>query len=772
MASKSAGKAATKSREASRSRHRNARPPWVGRLKRFALYSFLFGAVLALILGVKFYNELLWAEGMVPKLDEITEQIASNASTIVSADGKVLFRAQAEYRKPAKFEEIPKFLRDATLAAEDVRFYDHRGVDFQGLARALFVNVRDGRTSQGGSTITMQLAKRVYTGPERSFDRKVKDMALAIQIEKTRTKDQILTMYMNQAYYGSGAYGIGAAASVYFNKDLKDLTLSEGAMLARLVQRPSANNPFRNLDRALENRDIVLKRMLDYGMITESQYDQATNERIKLARRNFGSGARTLASPYFVDYVLDFIHDEFPEIDLTKGGYRIETTLNSELDGLAQEEVERVVRKYSKLSITTGAFVLIDSEGRIKAMVGGVDHERNSFNMIFQGVGRQPGSSFKPLIYAAALGTGAMDFHDRVSNEPFYVDDPIKGRTMWPKNSNGKYGGSKSIVSALAGSVNVCAVRTCEQVTPHTAADFAKDVFGIQSPLDPVLALALGSSAVKPLEMAQAYSVFMLRGDRCKPFGVSRIIGPNGDTIAEYAPEIRRGVLDGEVAKDLDTCLRAVVTGGTGGAASVVPNSRGKTGTTSDHRDAWFCGYTNSLVGIGWVANERREGKRWVYDPMNRVFGGKVTIQIWTGVMKRAVKLFEAQEKAAGKRAPIKSTPVEKTPEEPAVDDAAGGDALPDMPPITPPITIGEDPPLPTTGGEGTGDADLGSPVTTGSPGAGKADPRSERRGNEVIAVEICADSGQIANPYCPETVTRTMARAKVPKSKCQMHGP
>lgn len=736
------------------------------RVKRALAWFTVVGAIVALALGAMFYRELNWAKGMVPKLDQLTEDLAASPTVIVSADGVVLFRAQAEYRKPAKFEEIPKYLRDATLAAEDERFYDHDGIDYRGLLRAAFVNVRDARSSQGGSTITMQLAKRVYTGPERSFSRKIKDMALAVQIEKSRTKDQILTMYMNQAYYGAGAYGVGAAASVYFNKSLSDLTLGECALLARLVRRPSVENPFENLERAIENRDIVLDKMLESEMITRKEYDAARAEKVKLAHRNFGSGARTLASPYFVDYVLDFVKQELPDSDIMKGGFRIETTLDTRLDNLAQEQVRQIVEANRKQNITTGAFVLMDSEGRIKAMVGGVDHSRNSYNAIYQG-GRQPGSSFKPFVYATGLASGILTPSSQISNEQLVIDDPQKGKHRWPKNGNGMYGGTKSIASALAGSVNVCAVRACETIGPDRVANFARDIFGIKSPLDPVLALALGSSAVKPLEMAQGYSVFMLRGDRATPFGVTKIIGPSGEVFAEYEPNIQRGMLDREVADRMDGYLRGVVTRGTGTRALSVPYARGKTGTTSDHRDAWFCGYTNTLVGIGWVCNERREGGKWVYDPMNRVFGGRVTIQIWTGVMKEAAKFYKEQEEAAQKTRPKSPPPPPKEDEIP-IDDVGGQDPVvadpngPGTGETEPPI-VGEEHTIPPDS--------LPPPVSPTAPRGNSGRPLSGRDA-EIILVEICSESGQLSNPYCPETVTRTLQRGRAPTVRCQLHGP
>ncbi len=712
-----------------------------------------------------FYRELLWAQGVIPKLDKLTEQLASTPTVFYSADGKVLYRAQAEYRKPAKFDEIPKHVRDATLAAEDVRFYEHQGVDFRGILRALFTNVREGRTVQGGSTVTMQLAKRLYTGEEKTFNRKLKDMALAVQIERSRTKDQILTMYLNQVYYGAGAYGIGAAASVYFGKSLKDLTLAEAALLARLVQRPSENNPFKSPDRALANRSVVLRRMRDSGMISSEEFESADSEPLRLSKRSFGSGARTFQSHYFVDYVLDTLRRELPDTDLTGGGYKVYTTIDSRLDSIAQKKVAEVVRKYRRQGLTTGAFVLVDDEGRILSMVGGADYERNNFNVVFQGH-RQPGSAFKPFVYATALTTGAIGPRDSISNEPFFIDDPARGRKRWPKNANGKYGGMVSPRTALASSINVPAVRVCDAAGPNTVASYAHSAFGFRSPLDPVLALALGSSAVTPLEMAQGYGVFLLGGDRMTPFGITKVVGPDGNVIREFEPKIHKGVLDPQVCSWMDEFLRATITGGTATRARSIADARGKTGTTSDYRDAWFCGYTNSMVGIGWVASERRQGNTWVYDPMRRVYGGHVTIEIWVGVMKEAVKLYADRERSRERRKYDMLEPELPPPAEPPIDDAGGGEeALPiaqaELHP-TPETAAGESAAAAANGAEGTS--------SEAATGGSSAPVRPSEPGG--VPVEVCADSGLRAGPYCPETVTRTYSARDRPRRRCPIHGP
>lgn len=745
------------------------RSPWRKRLLTAFSIFFIFGSAVFIFGSFKFKQALEWAETKVQNLDSFKSQLATSPTTIVSADGKVLYRLQSEFRRSVEFEEIPELVKQATLAAEDKTFYQHSGVNWFAAARSAVLNTASGGKSPGASTITMQLAKRLYTSTEKSIDRKIKDMALAMQIERRKTKDQVLELYLNQVYYGAGAYGIAAAADVYFGKKLDQLSIAEAAMLAGLVQRPSKVNPFDNLDASIKRRNYVLRQMREENWITQADYEDATASTPKLAKRSFGSGERILAAPYYVRYVLDQLDKLAPEIkeELSKGGYKIYTTLNSEIQAIAEDQVRDVVRKYRRLKVTTGAFVLIDADGKILSMVGGVDFERNQYNIVYQGV-RQPGSSFKPFVYSAAFSTGVLGPNDSISNKPILLEEGNHSR-YWPKRSKSAPD-IVSVRSAITSSQNPAAVHAIEMVTPAVAVSYAKDVFGIRSPLDPTLALALGSSGVSPLEMAEAYSVFMLQGDRAEPYGITRIEGPNGELIHEFKPKIRRGLLDSEVAAWMDDDLRGVVTGGTATFARVVPNARGKTGTTSDNRDAWFCGYTNNYVGIGWVGNEYKKGKGWAYDPMSGVFGGKVTVQIWTGVMKRVVDKFgDGEDRPNTKKRIPAGGVIEPAPVDPPIDDMAGtmnggdngtttgnagGTATPPIGDTVPPIT------------------DAAPPATDNKPPVTKPPTAGGGQEEQYVEAEICAESGALATMYCPETVTRKFKKGHGPRSRCRMHGP
>ncbi|MBX3118977.1 MAG: transglycosylase domain-containing protein [Fimbriimonadaceae bacterium] len=752
-------------------------PRWWKILRATLIWLFIFSCLGFSYFGYRMNSALSWADPIVQDLDSKKALIAnSSPSTIVSADGKVLYRLQEEFRRYVEFDQIPKVLENATLAAEDKTFYEHQGVNWFAAARAAVQNTASGGKSPGASTITMQLAKRLYTSTEKTFDRKIKDMALAMKIEKRKTKEEILTLYLNQVYYGAGAYGVSAAADVYFDKKLDKLTIAEAAMLAGLVQRPSKVNPFDDLEASIKRRNYVLREMRESNWITEEEYQEALEDKPKLAKRSFGSGERIISAPYYVRYILDQLDRLAPEIkdEISKGGFKIYTTLNSEIQKVAEDEVREIVKKYRKQKVTTGAFVLTDYEGKIIAMVGGVDYEHNQYNMISQGR-RQPGSAFKPFVYAAAFSTGILGPRDYIPNTPLVIDDPRRGKILWPKGGS-KYGDTVSVTTALAASLNPAAAHVCQMVSPRVAASYGKDVFGIRSELDPVLPLVLGSSAVSPLEMARGYSVFMLQGDRFEPYGITRIEGPSGGIIRDFKPTIRKNQLDPTVAGWMDDLLRKVVTGGTATIARSVPNARGKTGTTSENRDAWFCGYTNNYLGIGWVANERRSGDRWVYDPMTGVFGGKVTVQIWVGVMKKVVDKFgDGEARPRSNSLPPVSDVIEPVPVDPPVDDVAGAtngnDPAPaDAPPTTTsaPAT-GPGTTAPPAAGDGA------TPPATSSQGTIKRDPVKpigDPKVEATVEQEICVDSGQQATIYCPETVTRKFKKSQAPKGKCPLHGP
>lgn len=725
-------------------------------------------------------RELGSASGKLPRLENFRRDLSTRSSEVVSADGQLLFTLAAEFREPIRITDVPQVVKDATLAAEDRRFYEHQGIDPIAVGRQLFTNVRERRIAGGASTLTMQLAKRLSGDDDRTFRRKIDDMALAVLIERRYTKDEILEMYLNQVFYGSQAYGIQAAADVYFNKNLNQLTVGEAALLARCVRLPSRENPFVNPERAVMNRNVVLRVMHEEGKITAEQLAKGLDEPLRLAPRSRKGVASTKVAPYFVDYVLDYVRRELPQADFEQGGYRIETTLDLRLQRATERAVSDLVREYRRSRVRTGAFLLMDREGRILSMVGGADYDRNQFNMLTQGR-RQPGSSFKPLVYAMAFERGALSPMDRLSNARYTWTNPDTGEVWAPKNSSGRYGGMVSVQTAVAASLNMPAIRALEKVGARPFVEYAHDVYGIKSELDPVLPLALGATALRPLELAQAYSVFMLKGDRATPFGVTRVTAPDGTVLMEFTPNVRPQAMGRTSAEAMDQLLRQVVVGrgGTARRASSVVNARGKTGTTSDNRDAWFIGYTDQFLGLGWIANEvpGRSRGRWVYEPMaDRVYGGTVTIKMWTDVLRAAQRI--SGEKPTVDSAPIRRAPLAPPTEDPGIADGTEDRPITDLPEPSPPREGEAGPPegAPATPPEPDPATPPVAPERSRpSPPAEQRPPPEEspspRAGARLSVTEtVCADSGLLANSGCPEQTVRTFRSGREPKRRCNLH--
>jgi penicillin-binding protein 1A len=740
--------------------------------------------------AVYFTKEVREAADAMSTIGDRMAQVVARPSVIKSVDGHVLYQVSSEYRTPVKLSEIPPHVRNAMLAAEDKRFYEHDGVDLISLSRAMWSLVREKRATQGGSTLTMQLAKQLYSGSEKTFQRKLQDIALAYAMEHKLSKDQILDLYLNHVFFGETAHGIGAAAKVYFNKDVKDLTVAEAAMLARCVQRPSQVNPFKTPERSLANRNVVLRIMREEGMISETEFAEAVEEEVKLNPNPPTTTARKYGAPYFVDHVLEEMERLLPHVDLKMGGYVVETTLDFGLQKKAEAAVAKIVRDSRRQGVTTGAFVAIDRDGRIIVEVGGVDYERNEYNAIYKGR-RQPGSAFKPFVYATAMQMGVVGLNSRVDNTELRIPDQASKTGYYsPKNlGSSRWGSTVSMHQAFGFSINRPAVHTIMNVGPETVVAASRDVFGFRTrDLPAVPSLALGSCSVSPLELAEAYSVFMLKGDRVQPYAIHRVIGPDGSIVKQFEPVKRRSVLDPMVVADMDALMEFVVRGGTGTVARAVPNARGKTGTTNDSRDAWFCGYTDGLVGIGWVASEHREGNRWVYRAMPNVYGGNTTVRIWTEVMKEVHKKYASPvaEPSGGDYAPgavIRPPTPPEDATEPALREDPGGEPPPiddyatDDPADAP--RRRSDPP-PAGPEDLPGQPASPPPITPAAstrnpnPDPGRDRDRDRERQREAerasTDVEICVDTQLRANMYCPETVFRRIASTRVP-GNCRRHG-
>jgi penicillin-binding protein 1A len=761
----------------------------------------LLGASVLSFLYFKAHKE---AEDAMGDLQKRIDSVNKLTTKMLSKDGEVLFSVSTENRLPLKLAQIPKFVQNAVIAAEDKRFYKHTGVDLPSIFRVIFVDVRGRRLSQGGSTITMQLVKLLFNGSARTLKRKMNDIAFAQVLEQRLPKDRILELYLNKVFFGEGAYGIGEAARIYFNKNIDELTIGEAAMLARCIRRPSVENPIRDLKAATANRDVVLGIMREEAMITDTQYETAVAEKPKVNPKPVNNGVFVKpGAEYFVDHVMAYVEKDLG-LDLKNGGFTIDTTLDYGLQKHTLSVLRDFVRENRRdLRINQAAFMVMDSDGNILAEVGGLNYREHHTNLVTTLGGLQPGSGFKPILYATALKAGVINMDSMLSNAPYTQVDSSTGVVYSPRNAskseNQKY---YSLREALASSINLCAIHTIVEVGPEAVVQTAYENFGFRSTLAAYPPLALGASFVSPIEMAEAYSVFMLHGDRVRPKPVVRVTDPDGVVVKEYEAQKFPGAFDAGVAGEVDELLRGVVEHGTGREALVVPNARGKTGTTNDAKDAWFTGYADGVLGVGWVGHEVKSHGNWVRAEMNpAVYGGNTSAKIWAAVMGVA---HDRYAKALGTFPTESKIRVKPKDQEPGVDvdpdlvappdakgngdeagmtDTATGDPIvsttPAKPeparltgPATPPARPDPDGPGKKPGRNGAGEGGNGD-VTPPAPDRPKRPAkRDDESQPETVTVEICQDSGLLANPYCPETVTRTFKRGKEPKRKCRIHGP
>ncbi|MCC6918262.1 MAG: PBP1A family penicillin-binding protein [Alphaproteobacteria bacterium] len=601
-----------------------------------ALFKFLFGGAvlgaLALALLVTYY-----ATGL-PATDALFGVKGTPSVTVLDVEGRVIATRGAGVGAVVPVSEMPPYLPQAVMAIEDRRFYDHYGIDPWGLTRALFANMEAGRVVQGGSTITQQLAKNLFLTPERTFERKMEEAILALWLEVKFTKDEILTLYLNRVYFGAGTYGVEAAARRYFNKSARDVTLKEAATLAGLLKAPSRFAPTTDADAAEERAQVVLGAMVDAHFITEEERAEAdqSHPRVVITRSSPGAD-------YFADWVLEqvpgFIGGE-PEADIV-----IETTLDLTMQKSAEKVVaDALAKDGAKLKIGQGAFVVLGTDGAVKAMVGGRSYAESQFNRAVQAK-RPPGSSFKPFIFLAALEKG-------YTPSTLVMDAPIALKKWSPANYKHKYEGEVTLTQALARSLNSVAIRLIMDVGPKTAASVAKRL-GVLSPLKAQPALALGASEVNLLELTSAYAAFANGGYAAMPHGIYKIRTREGKTLYERQGSGPLEVVPKVFAAEMAYMMRETVNGGTAKRAHLKDrDAAGKTGTGQGFRDAWFIGFTRDLVAGVWVGNDDNAA-------MNNVTGGSVPAEIWNAFMASV-----ADRTAAGPLVALENNP--------SIDVAAG----------------------------------------------------------------------------------------------------
>ena len=696
-------------------------------MKRFAsiiALAALVGAVAVGAVGYTLYDQY-WTQ--LPPIHRLLEYNPPVATRVFAEDGTLVGEFYVEKRYLTPIERIPKVVRQAFVAAEDADFYEHHGIDLTSIARAFIANLRAGNVVQGGSTITQQVVKALLLSPERSYRRKLREVMLSLKLERELTKDQILYLYLNQIYLGDGNYGIGAAARSYFGKTVPELGLAEAALLAGLPKAPSRYSPTHNPEGALSRQRYVLRRMLDEGMITASQYRAAYRRGLAVLEHKPGSAE---AGAYYIEYVRRHLIERYGERAPYLKGFRVFTAMDPKLQAWAEEAlrtgiekldrqlgywgphqrlsaselserlaaehtredvdklepgqiyeavvtdaepgritvalgrytssidvsklhwhpaVEKSDRRFDRgdivdvtaveqedgigLALTqtpevSGALVAIEpATGKVRAMVGGYDFARSQFNRVVQAA-RQPGSAFKPLVYAAALDNG-------YTPASIILDAPIQfvdhDRIWRPQNYSRRFYGPTTLRRALEKSRNVVTVRVVQDLGVDTVVSYIKR-FGFHTKIGHNLSVGLGTSEVTPLELTAAYSTFANAGVKAEPLFITRIEDASGNLVEQRVPTYKE-IMSPQTAYLMTTLLEGVVQNGTGRTVKVLNRPvAGKTGTTNDQHDAWFVGFTPDLLAAVWIGydDHRPLGPQGT--------GGKVAAPIWLAFMRKALE--------------------------------------------------------------------------------------------------------------------------------------
>jgi len=593
---------------------------------------FLLLCLLGLTAIITFFTFFVSIVKDMPVLSPATLE-ANTTNVIFDKDQKLIARIGARNSEPVKIKDIPEHVRNAFLAIEDNRFYQHRGIDPRAIIRAAWSDFTVGEVIEGGSTITQQLIKNSILSPERTLKRKIQEAVLAIMVERIYTKNEILEMYLNKVYLGEGSYGIKVAARTYFGKEVKNLSLNEAATLAGLLQAPSRYSPYQDPSSALARRNIVMDKMLKYNLINSSQYKKAKSEKLTVLAKK-PSTQQPYPYPFFLDFVMEQLVKEYGEDKVNRGGFKIYTTLDPNIQKIVEAAINNKANFPPSRQDARGiiqpqcAVVIVDPHtGQIKAMAGGRDNtKKQQFNRASQSF-RQPGSAFKPIaVYGPAVeykGAGPTSVVD---------DSPVKYGSYEPHNYDGRYRGLITYRSALAHSVNVAAVKILmNTVTIPIAIKFAANLGIVLDPKMHGASMALGGlhTGVSPLQMAGAYGAFANLGIYIEPTAIVKIERPDG-AIIDKVPEQHQAMKPASAYLITDM-LKSVVQNGTGTRAKLNRPAAGKTGTTDDGKDIWFAGYTPELVGVIWIGYDTPKA-------MPLAFGGTYPAQIWKEIMSKSLR--------------------------------------------------------------------------------------------------------------------------------------
>src|SRR6516165_7681455 len=577
---------------------------------RFVYWTFVLGVWGLIGLG----GLIAYCAGELPPIDQLAVPRRPPNIAILADDGSLIANRGDTGGAAVRLEDLPPYLPKAFVAIEDRRFYSHHGIDPLGVSRALMRDVIGGGSVEGGSTLTQQLAKNLFLTRERTLSRKIQEAILAFWLERRYSKDQILELYLNRVYFGSGAYGVEAAAQKYFGKSARFVTLSEAAVLAGLMKSPTRLAPNHNLAGANERAAEVITAMAEQGHITEAMAKSALANPAQVVHDKSAGSIN-----YVADYVMDSLDDTVGAID---DDIVVTTTINPKMQAEAERALtDELNAKGARFGVEQGALAALDPNGAVKAMVGGRNYADSQFNRAVAAK-RQPGSSFKPFVYLAALEKG-------LTPDTVREDAPISVKGWSPENYSREYFGPVTLTKALSLSLNTVAVRLGLEVGPKTVVATAHRL-GITSDLDPVPSIALGSSDVTPLEMVSAYATFANGGLGVLPHVIARVRTVNGKQLYARRNANFGRVIEPQYVTMMNQMMQETLLTGTARKAELPGwQAAGKTGTSQDWRDAWFIGYTSYLVAGVWLGNDDNS-------PTRKVSGGNLPVEIWSRFMKTA----------------------------------------------------------------------------------------------------------------------------------------
>ncbi|MBO9519170.1 MAG: PBP1A family penicillin-binding protein [Porphyrobacter sp.] len=591
-------------------KRRNSAPPPTSRWRVWLRRVLVWGGALFALLLVALGTSVFFAARSMPNYSTLMNSQAGQTIIVRARDGTEIVAMGPSYGEWLSSDEIPQVMKDAMVAVEDRRFYSHIGIDPIGLARALFVALRDDSSVRATSTITQQLARNVFLNSNRTVDRKLREAVLALALEAKFSKEQILELYLNKVYFGGGAYGVDSASRKFFSHSARDLSTAEAAIIAGLVKAPSHYSPTADVDAAVGRANVVLEQMRKYGAIGAAEADAVDISAVKLRQDESQNSAR-----YFTDYVL-------PQLDILlpdTGNEPIEvwTTLD-----VGMQRAAAAALKGNTPGSAQGALVSLDRDGAILALVGGTDYVKSNYNRATEAM-RQPGSAWKLFVYLSALEAGYTP-DDRV------VDEPVTIQGWSPRNSNGSYAGEIDVRTAFAYSKNTVAAQLGNEVGFSTVASMARR-FGITTPIATNPSMVLGSSEVRVIDLTRAFAAVSAGGRSIEPFGITKVVSASGDTLYEHEPTRSNQLVPDYVAAGITDLLQTAVNTGTGRAAQIGRPVAGKTGTTSSNKDGWFVGFSSGITTGVWMGRDDAKA-------VPGLQGGTAPARAFAAYMRYAVK--------------------------------------------------------------------------------------------------------------------------------------